>query len=119
MRSRSRAAKAGSGASRTSGRRNTWNGSVISTAAASFIRTPERRARSHDQCLGGMPGTAEFGCNLGYRQVIEIAQHKHAAVLWRQHAQCLLRTQRVKPLFPGVLDRSGDAVASYEMPLLA
>src|SRR3954452_23293292 len=101
-RARRAAAKAGSGSTRSAGRRSWENGSVIA-APGGEVRAAERGAGAHEQRLGRVHRALEQGGDLRHGQVVEVAQGEDGAVLRAQAVEDVLRAQGVDPDVPGVL----------------
>src|SRR3954453_2343567 len=98
-RARSSAAKAGSGSTRSAGRRSWENGSVIA-APGGEVRAAEPGAGAHEQRLGRVHRALEQGGDLRHGQVVEVAQGEDGAVLRAQAVEDLLRAERVEPDLP-------------------
>src|SRR5579884_2360210 len=80
-RSRSRAAKVGSGAIGSSTARSASNGSAIGTLPLRGIGAPEGAAGADQERLGGVDSSSDQTGHLRHRQVVEVAQGQHGAVL--------------------------------------
>src|SRR5438128_10871923 len=79
MRCRSSRAKAGRGASGTTGSRNVPNGSVITPPFV--VARSERAAGAYEQCFGGVHRAIEVVCDLGDRQAVEVPQRECGPVM--------------------------------------
>src|SRR3954452_7170577 len=131
-RARSSAAKSGAGSTRWGGRRRwgkggggstggvgrrSWgNGSVIA-APGGEVRAAEGGAGAHEQRLGRVHRAVEQGGDLRHREVVEVGDGEDGAVLRGQAVEHLLRTERVEPNLPRVVDLG--ALHQPETPLLA
>src|SRR5215472_8079338 len=102
-RARRRAAKAGSGLMGVGAVRSASNGS--GTASVLLLRkgVAKRQPRAHQKRFGGVDGAVKDLGDVGDRQVIQVAERQHRAMLRRQLLQGCSRAETVDVDVPGIL----------------
>src|ERR1044072_5168137 len=90
--SRSSAAKSGSGATRSEGRRSASKGSGIATLLL-LLGAPERGTGLHEQRLGGGPAAPRVAGDLGHAQAVDVPEGQGRAVVRPEGFEHLSRAQ--------------------------
>src|SRR5262249_1960180 len=102
-RARRRAAKAGSGSMGVGAVRSASNGSGTASVLVFRVGAAKRQPRAHQERFGGVDGAVENLGDVGDRQVIQVAERQHRAMLRRQLLQGCPRTETVEVDVPGIL----------------